>query len=94
MLLRQDISKLQSEAEDNQESENGHIKISDDEDDGSSDISFRQLTRQYRASDNIFSPEMAAVIVDRGEQNDLRDREMWLNKEPSPYAIQNLNHHQ
>ncbi|XP_078268543.1 protein eva-1 homolog C isoform X3 [Rhinoraja longicauda] len=94
MLLRQDISKLQSEAEDNQESENGHIKISDDEDDGSSDISFRQLTRQYRVSDNIFSPEMAAVMVDRGEQNDLRDREMWLNKEPSPYAIQNLNPHQ
>ncbi|XP_051877818.1 protein eva-1 homolog C isoform X2 [Pristis pectinata] len=94
LLLKQDIRKLQSEAEDTQESENGHTKISDDEDDASSDTSFRQLTRQYRTSDNIFSPEVAAVMVDRGEQNEERDKEMWLNKEPSPYAIQNLNQHQ
>ncbi|XP_072914346.1 protein eva-1 homolog C isoform X3 [Hemitrygon akajei] len=94
MLLRHDIRKLQSEAEVNQESENGHTRISDDEDDASSNTSFRQLTRQYWTSDNIFSPEVAAVMVDRVEQNEEKDKEMWLNKEPSPYAIQNLNQHQ
>ncbi|XP_062916822.1 protein eva-1 homolog C isoform X2 [Mobula hypostoma] len=93
MLLRHDIRKLQSEAEDNQECENGHTRISDD-DDASSNTSFRQLTRQYWTSDNIFSPEVAAVMVDRVEQNEEKDKEMWLNKEPSPYAIQNLNQHQ
>ncbi|XP_072361489.1 protein eva-1 homolog C isoform X1 [Scyliorhinus torazame] len=93
VLVRQDIRKLLSEPQDNPESENGRTKISDDEDDASSDASFRRLTRQYRASDNIFSPEVAAVMVDRVEQKEQRDKEMWLNKESSPYAIQNLNQH-
>ncbi|XP_038631520.1 protein eva-1 homolog C isoform X4 [Scyliorhinus canicula] len=93
VLVRQDIRKLLSELQDNQESENGRTKISDDEDDASSDASFRRLTQQYRASDNIFSPEVTAVMVDRVEQKEQGDREMWLNKESSPYAIQNLNQH-
>ncbi|XP_072451184.1 protein eva-1 homolog C isoform X1 [Chiloscyllium punctatum] len=94
MLVRHDLRKLLREPEDNQECENGHTKISDDDDDNaSSDVSFRRLTRQYRTLDNIFSPEVAAVMVDRVEQKEQRDEEMWLNKESSPYAIQNLNQH-
>ncbi|XP_048400878.1 protein eva-1 homolog C isoform X2 [Stegostoma tigrinum] len=97
VLVRQDLKKLLREPEDNQECENGHTKISDDndndDDDASSDISFRRLTRQYRTSDNIFSPEVAAVMADRDEQKEQQDKEIWLNKESSPYAIQNLNQH-
>ncbi|XP_078068180.1 protein eva-1 homolog C [Mustelus asterias] len=93
VLVRQDIRKLLSEPQDNQESENEGTKVSDDEDDASSDASFRRLTRQYRASDNIFSPEVTAVMGDRVEQKEQGEKEMWLNKESSPYAIQNLNQH-
>uniref|UniRef100_UPI00398E4136 protein eva-1 homolog C n=1 Tax=Pristiophorus japonicus TaxID=55135 RepID=UPI00398E4136 len=93
VLVRQDIRKLRSEAENSQESENGHTKLSDDEDDASSDASFQRLTRQYRTSNNIFSPEVAAVMVDRVELKEQADKEIWLNKESSPYAIQNLSQH-
>ncbi|XP_069752079.1 protein eva-1 homolog C [Narcine bancroftii] len=93
MLLRQDLRKLQSEAEDSQESETRHTRISDD-DDATSDTSFRQLTKQYRTTDNIFSLEVAAVMGDRGELNEEREKEMWMSREPSPYAIQNLNQRQ
>uniref|UniRef100_A0A4W3H6A6 Si:ch73-335m24.2 n=1 Tax=Callorhinchus milii TaxID=7868 RepID=A0A4W3H6A6_CALMI len=94
MAVLRDIRKLCSEPDDdNQGSEDGLTKIRDDDDDDSSDTSFRQLTRQYRTSDNIFSPQVAAVMIERVEQKEQGDNEMWLNKESSPYAIPNHNQH-
>ncbi|XP_014343119.1 protein eva-1 homolog C [Latimeria chalumnae] len=62
----------------------------DDDDDTSSDSSFRRLTQSYRTSENIFSPEVAAEIAEKAEQREQESREIWVDKESSPYAIHKI----
>ncbi|XP_075797390.1 protein eva-1 homolog C-like isoform X2 [Pelodiscus sinensis] len=59
-------------------------------DDSSSDSSFRRLTRTYRASDNIFSPELTAAMEGATEPRGHEGEEIWMLKESSPYAIHKL----
>ncbi|XP_058856853.1 protein eva-1 homolog C-like isoform X1 [Acipenser ruthenus] len=65
-------------------------EIEDYDDDTSSDSSFRRLTRSYRVSENIFSPEVTAELVDRAEVKEPGDNEIWLHKDSSPYAIHTI----
>ncbi|RXM27907.1 Protein eva-1-like C [Acipenser ruthenus] len=65
-------------------------EIEDYDDDTSSDSSFRRLTRSYRVSENIFSPEVTAELVDRAEVKEPGDNEIWLHKDSSPYAIHKI----
>ncbi|KAM6413605.1 protein eva-1 homolog C-like [Rhynochetos jubatus] len=59
-------------------------------DDSSSDSSFRRLTRTYRATDSIFSPELTAAMEGAAEQRGRGEEEIWMPKESSPYAIHKI----
>ncbi|XP_074863994.1 protein eva-1 homolog C-like isoform X2 [Carettochelys insculpta] len=77
-------------------SELSQAKLRDDrnednhDDDSSSDSSFRHLTRAYRASDNIFSPELTAAMGGTTEHRAQEGEEIWMLRESSPYAIHKL----
>ncbi|NWQ83866.1 EVA1C protein, partial [Columbina picui] len=59
-------------------------------DDSSSDSSFRRLTRTYRATDSIFSPELTAAMEGAVEHQGHGGDEIWMPKESSPYAIHKI----
>ncbi|XP_021156422.1 protein eva-1 homolog C isoform X2 [Columba livia] len=59
-------------------------------DDSSSDSSFRRLTRTYRATDSIFSPELTAAMEGAVEHQGRGGEEIWMPKESSPYAIHKI----
>ncbi|XP_032851347.1 protein eva-1 homolog C isoform X2 [Tyto alba] len=59
-------------------------------DDSSSDSSFRRLTRTYRATDSIFSPELTAAMEGAMEHQGRSGEEIWMPKESSPYAIHKI----
>ncbi|XP_056215394.1 protein eva-1 homolog C-like isoform X2 [Falco biarmicus] len=59
-------------------------------DDSSSDSSFRHLTRTYRATDSIFSPELTAAMEGAVEHQGCAGEEIWMPKESSPYAIHKI----
>ncbi|NXO02117.1 EVA1C protein, partial [Rhinopomastus cyanomelas] len=59
-------------------------------DDSSSDSSFRRLTRTYRATDSIFSPELTAAMEGAVENHSHGREEIWMPKESSPYAIHKI----
>ncbi|XP_035397797.1 protein eva-1 homolog C-like isoform X2 [Cygnus atratus] len=76
-------------------SEPSRTKLRDEQDedlpdDSSSDSSFRRLTRTYRATDSIFSPELTAAMEGAAEQQGCGGEEIWMPKESSPYAIQKI----
>ncbi|NWX88964.1 EVA1C protein, partial [Nothoprocta ornata] len=76
-------------------SELSRTKLQDEQDedlpdDSSSDSSFRRLTRTYRATDNIFSPELTAAMEGAAEHGDHHGEEIWMPKESSPYAIHKI----
>ncbi|KAH0630989.1 hypothetical protein JD844_004440 [Phrynosoma platyrhinos] len=59
-------------------------------DDSSSDSSFRHLTRIYHNSNNIFGPELTAVLEGATDQRGHEGDEIWIPKESSPYAIHKI----
>ncbi|KAE8583882.1 hypothetical protein XENTR_v10020722 [Xenopus tropicalis] len=61
-----------------------------DNDDSSSESSFRRLSRSFLFPNNVFTPEVTTPL---GEGNEIRSQnadEMWKPKEASPYAIQSI----
>ncbi|XP_029463819.1 protein eva-1 homolog C-like [Rhinatrema bivittatum] len=92
-MFVQDMKKIfwKSEMEDSLEL--GRIRSKDEDiykDDSSSDSSFRRLTRSYRNSNNIFSPELTAAIEEATEIQGPEREEIWIPKESSPYAIHKI----
>uniref|UniRef100_G1MTG7 SUEL-type lectin domain-containing protein n=2 Tax=Meleagris gallopavo TaxID=9103 RepID=G1MTG7_MELGA len=76
-------------------SEASRTKVRDEQDedlpdDSSSDSSFRRLTRAYRATESIFSPELTAAMEGAAEQQGRGGEEIWMPKESSPYTIQKI----
>lgn len=76
-------------------SELGRTKLRDEQDedvpdDSSSDSSFRRLTRTYRATDSIFSPELTAAMEGAVEHQGHSGEEIWMPRESSPYAIHKI----
>ncbi|XP_078520612.1 protein eva-1 homolog C-like isoform X2 [Lissotriton helveticus] len=67
---------------------------SEDEDinhyDSSSDTSFPRLTRSYRASANIFSPELTAALEEGADPGRKAKDDIWIPKDSSPYAINKI----
>lgn len=67
---------------------------SEDEDinhyDSSSDTSFPRLTRSYRASANIFSPELTAALEEGVDPGSKAKDDIWIPKDSSPYAINKI----
>ncbi|XP_051790917.1 protein eva-1 homolog C isoform X2 [Erpetoichthys calabaricus] len=60
----------------------------DSDDDTSSESSFRRLARSYHTSENVFTPEMTAEIIERAEEK--IENEIWVHRNSSPYAIHKI----
>lgn len=96
MAFIQDMKELFKDSEMGSSSELTRTKLRDNQDednhndDSSSDSSFRRLTRNYRASENIFSPELTAALEDAAELRGHEGEEIWMPKESSPYAIHKI----
>ncbi|NXA32507.1 EVA1C protein, partial [Eudromia elegans] len=95
MAFLQDVREAFKDPALGRSSELSRTKLQDEQDedlpdDSSSDSSFRRLTRTYRATDNIFSPELTAAMEGAAEHGDHRGEEIWMPKESSPYAIHKI----
>ncbi|XP_001514497.1 protein eva-1 homolog C-like isoform X1 [Ornithorhynchus anatinus] len=96
MAFIQDVKEAFWDLKIGGESKLGGTKLQDQEeddnhnDDSSSDSSFRRLTRIYRASDNIFGPELTAALEGAAEERGQEGDEIWMPKESSPYAIHKI----
>ncbi|MBN3297478.1 protein eva-1 homolog C isoform X2 [Amia ocellicauda] len=67
-----------------------HELIENFDDDTSSDSSFRRLTQSYRTANGIFSPELTVEMVERDEDKEMQDSDIWLHRDSSPYAIHKI----
>ncbi|XP_009681422.1 protein eva-1 homolog C isoform X3 [Struthio camelus] len=95
MAFIQDMKEAFKDPELGRSSELSRTKLQDEQDedipdDSSSDSSFRRLTRTYRATDNIFSPELTAAMEGVAEHQGHDGEEIWMPKESSPYAIHKI----
>ncbi|XP_005301417.1 protein eva-1 homolog C-like isoform X3 [Chrysemys picta bellii] len=96
MAFIQDMKEVLKDSKLGSSSELSQTKLRDDHDednhndDSSSDSSFRRLTRTYRASNNIFSPELTAALEGAAEHRAQEGEEIWMLKDSSPYAIHKL----
>ncbi|XP_010216166.1 PREDICTED: protein eva-1 homolog C-like [Tinamus guttatus] len=95
MAFLQDMREAFKDPTLGRSSELSRTKLQDEQDedlpdDSSSDSSFRRLTRTYRATDNIFSPELTAAMEGAAEHGDHHGEEIWMPKESSPYAIHKI----
>ncbi|XP_053895735.1 protein eva-1 homolog C-like [Malaclemys terrapin pileata] len=96
MAFIQDMKEVLKDSKLGSSSELSRTKLRDDHDednhndDSSSDSSFRHLTRTYRASNNIFSPELTAALEGAAEHRAQEGEEIWMLKDSSPYAIHKL----
>ncbi|XP_025947215.1 protein eva-1 homolog C-like isoform X2 [Apteryx rowi] len=95
MAFIQDMREAFKDPELGKSSELSRTKLQDEQDedipdDSSSDSSFRRLTRIYRATDNIFSPELTAAMEGAAEHRGHDGEEIWMPKESSPYAIHKI----
>ncbi|NXA45860.1 EVA1C protein, partial [Nothocercus julius] len=95
MAFLQDMREAFKDPTLGRSSELSKSKLQDEQDedlpdDSSSDSSFRRLTRTYRATDNIFSPELTAAMEGAAEHGDHHGEEIWMPKESSPYAIHKI----
>uniref|UniRef100_A0A8C4P2Y2 Protein eva-1 homolog C-like n=1 Tax=Dromaius novaehollandiae TaxID=8790 RepID=A0A8C4P2Y2_DRONO len=95
MAFIQDMREAFKDPELGRSSELSRTKLQDEQDedipdDSSSDSSFRRLTRTYRATDNIFSPELTAAMEGAAEHRGHDGEEIWMPKESSPYAIHKI----
>lgn len=91
----QEVGEALKDTELGSSSELSRTKLRDEQDedlpdDSSSDSSFRRLTRTYRATDSIFSPELTAAMEGAVEHQGRGGEEIWMPKESSPYAIQKI----
>ncbi|XP_067405889.1 protein eva-1 homolog C-like isoform X3 [Emydura macquarii macquarii] len=92
----QDMKEVFKDSERGSSSDLSRAKLRDDHDEdnhsdgSSSDSSFRRLTRTYRASHNIFSPELTAAMEGSTEHRGHEGEEIWMLKESSPYAIHKI----
>ncbi|KAM6353862.1 protein eva-1 homolog C-like isoform 2-T2 [Alca torda] len=91
----QEVGEALRDTELGSSSELSRTKLRDEQDedlpdDSSSDSSFRRLTRTYRATDSIFSPELTAAMEGAVEHQGRGGEEIWMPKESSPYAIQKI----
>ncbi|XP_062481806.1 protein eva-1 homolog C-like isoform X1 [Pezoporus occidentalis] len=91
----QEVGEALRDPELGSSSELGRTKLQDEQDedlpdDSSSDSSFRRLTRTYRATDSIFSPELTAAMEGAVEHQGCGGEEIWMPKESSPYAIHKI----
>ncbi|KAM4695648.1 protein eva-1 homolog C-like [Rhinophrynus dorsalis] len=97
VIFLQDMRKVFWEPPLNDEPVVGGIKMvvrrvgeNRENDDSSSESSFRRVSRSYLFSNNIFSPEVTAAMDEATEVKGQGVDEIWLPKEPSPYAIQKI----
>ncbi|XP_060148320.1 protein eva-1 homolog C-like [Globicephala melas] len=67
--------------QDQEEEEDNH------NDDSSSGSSFHHFTHTYPASNSLFCPELTAVLERAAKERNQERDEIWIAKEPSPYAI-------
>lgn len=67
--------------QDQEEEEDNH------NDDSSSGSSFHHFTHTYPASNSLFCPELTAVLEHAAKERNQERDEIWIAKEPSPYAI-------
>ncbi|KAM9600693.1 protein eva-1 homolog C-like isoform 2-T2 [Morphnus guianensis] len=91
----QEVGEALKDPELGSSSELSRTKLRDEQDedlpdDSSSDSSFRRLTRTYRATDSIFSPELTAAMEGAVEHQGRVGEEIWMPKESSPYAIHKI----
>ncbi|XP_010565389.1 PREDICTED: protein eva-1 homolog C-like isoform X1 [Haliaeetus leucocephalus] len=91
----QEVGEALKDPELGSSSELSRTKLQDEQDedlpdDSSSDSSFRRLTRTYRATDSIFSPELTAAMEGAVEHQGRVGEEIWMPKESSPYAIHKI----
>ncbi|XP_050166790.1 protein eva-1 homolog C-like isoform X2 [Myiozetetes cayanensis] len=91
----QEVGEALKDPELGSSSELGRTKLRDEQDedlpdDSSSDSSFRRLTRTYRATDNIFGPELTAAMEGAVDHQGYGGEEIWMPKESSPYAIHKI----
>ncbi|XP_051642041.1 protein eva-1 homolog C-like isoform X3 [Manacus candei] len=91
----QEVGEALKDPELGSSSELGRTKLRDEQDedlpdDSSSDSSFRRLTRTYRATDSIFSPELTAAMEGAVDHQGYGGEEIWMPKESSPYAIHKI----
>ncbi|XP_068008321.1 protein eva-1 homolog C-like isoform X2 [Melanerpes formicivorus] len=91
----QEVGEALKDTELGSSSELSRTKLRDEQDedlpdDSSSDSSFRHLTRTYRATDSIFSPELTAAMEGAVEHHGRGGEEIWMPKESSPYAIHKI----
>ncbi|KAM4664054.1 protein eva-1 homolog C-like isoform 2-T2 [Discoglossus pictus] len=96
MTFLQDVRKVFWETHGENEPVLGGIKMvvrrigdNGENDDSSSETSFQRLSHSYR-SNNIFSQEVTAALEATTEVRVQGTDEIWLPKEPSPYAIQKI----
>ncbi|XP_041428495.1 protein eva-1 homolog C isoform X2 [Xenopus laevis] len=97
MTVFKDMRKAFWEPQKTEEPMLGGIKLvvrrideSRDNEDSSSESSFRRLSRSFLFPNNIFSPE---ATTPQDEANHIRSQnadDMWKPKEASPYAIQKI----
>ncbi|XP_053932061.1 protein eva-1 homolog C isoform X2 [Cuculus canorus] len=91
----QEVGEALKDTELGSSSELSRAKLRDEQDedlpdDSSSDSSFRRLTRTYRATDSIFSPELTAAMEGAADHHGHGGEEIWMPKESSPYAIHKI----
>uniref|UniRef100_A0A8C0H9B6 SUEL-type lectin domain-containing protein n=1 Tax=Chelonoidis abingdonii TaxID=106734 RepID=A0A8C0H9B6_CHEAB len=92
MAFIQDMKEVLKASKLGHSSELSRAKLRDDcdednhNDDSSSDSLFRRLTRTYRASNNIFSPELTAALEGAAEHRAQDGEEIWMLKDSSPYS--------
>ncbi|XP_042333661.1 protein eva-1 homolog C-like isoform X2 [Sceloporus undulatus] len=95
MALLRDLKEVFKATELNDSLELERTKLQDEReeeihDDSSSDSSFCHLTRIYHNSNNIFGPELTAVLEGVTDQRGHEGDEIWIPKESSPYAIHKI----